>query len=82
MFYYTWSYFLVMFYFYLVYPVSIAILLESYEETVMELGHITDNSDRLSDSNILEWVKNFLPWSKLQDEQNLLTELKEKEERI
>lgn len=81
-FYYTWSYFLVMFYFYLVYPVSIAILLESYEETVMELGHITDNSARLSDSNILEWVKNFLPWSKLQDEQNLLKELKEKEERI
>ena len=41
-FYYLWCYFMVMFYFYLVYPVSIAILLESYEETVMELGHVTD----------------------------------------
>ena len=41
-FYYLWSYSLVLFYFYLVYPVSIAILLESYEETAMELGHVSD----------------------------------------
>ena len=41
---------MVMFYFYLVYPVSIAILLESYEETVMELGHVTD---QVSDGNLI-----------------------------
>ena len=43
-FYYIWSYTLVLFYFYMVYPVSIAILLESYEETAMELGHVSDAS--------------------------------------
>ena len=52
-FYYLWCYLLVMLYFYLVYPVSIAILLESYEETVMELGHVTDNTAALTDGNLI-----------------------------
>ena len=51
-----------LFYFYLVYPVSIAILLESYEETAMELGHVSDTQSSLNDGDLFQWITNWQPW--------------------
>ena len=48
----------------------------------MELGHITDNSQMLSDGNLIKWVTNCHPWKALQEEQAIHQEMKAREERI
>jgi len=51
------------------YPISIALLLDSFHKTVMELGSITDEVEEAKPwkfKQVREWVFILRPWSVLE----------------
>lgn len=64
-----YSFCCVMTYFYAVLPISIAVLIDSFETTVMEIGHVTDQvAHSWTISDLRDWMLDYKPWSKLKDE--------------
>lgn len=75
--YFIVSMFLIMFWFYLFMPVTIALLLDSFQNTVMKFGRINDYSGKRGWSlrQIFDWITVLKPWKELQDEMDAITTL-------
>ena len=58
--------------YYFILPVSIAFFLEAYEETTMELGHVTDYSHAQEAGSFKRWVAACPPWATLKQKHEAL----------
>ena len=60
--YVVWTLMFTLYIFYLILPVSIALLLESFDDVTMELGHVTDYASSQEKGRFFKWIINLRPW--------------------
>lgn len=53
---------LVAFYFFVMYPIMVATLLDSFSTTVKQKGSITDEFQTSEKINYRQWIFNLRPW--------------------
>ena len=79
--YYVWCILFVFVLYYFLLPISVALFLEAYEDTTMELGHVTDYSHAQEAGAFKRWITTCPPWAALDKKQQATRDAKARHER-